>query len=973
MVGPRHGVRAILVALLALPPGLARAQPLSDAGAAGAEDANSNPRAEQLRAFLSGELEVDVEPRTLFDIELEDEVAVRVDEVRVASVLRSLADGGTESADGLSATGLDALRSRLELDRARLTFYQLPKERRSELISLHRVRQEAARPKESDVARRLRLAAEEQQRVLEAARVARTEAERLVREEVARLLGLESQLTVSIEQANSAREQLSHRREATLGWQRRASDAHTSSSADAIYDALITRLEIARTELNDTLDGFQSPRVLQSLGPDPLERLPADVSTEEVTRQRSKVALLIVEASRAEAHRLEARAAELHDEIRKLNQIRLLLLTKLSAEKGSATMGLTRAGWAQAVAEAADLRLILRYHAHLARAAISSVHDEPHGDESFAIWPSIWVVLPWIFCGAVFVWWRRKSRGVLVGLELRAKERDRSERRTAPGGLLRLINFAQGIHRPLEWLLFVWVARELMPGHVLELLEVQIAGLVIYWSLGASLVVHVINAVAQGGVHLDRSLDALRLRSLRLVGRVAVGLSLLLVISEELVGRGTIRRWVLTACVVSIAPVFLILVRWWRSIVFDRLARSKGRSKFQSWLLANRTGWRSFPSAMVAAVQLFISGSIRVVRVFLGRLTLVRRIHAYLFRRGLDRLAETEVVEPFRPLRADAFESLSPDALNSESVPSPAIELVETLLQRIDAGTRVFGLVGNRGAGKSTLLGLLAKATDSTLLDGAVPELVSSIRKTAASAARVILIDDAHCLVKPVLGGLASFDEVMDLARSTPRRVWVLAVDSSLWPFIRRARDSRPLFDEVFVVPPWTEDQIAHLLETRTALAGLSPTFEDLLERLPSANELDRQDALLAKRAGYMRMIWDYARGNPGIALEAWRSSLHDSADSVRVRPLRDPDARDIESLPDSALFVLKAILQMPHATEGDLELATRLNKTEISSFIGFGQAHGFLSTKDQHVWVSWRWYRSVLVVLERKHLLVEL
>jgi hypothetical protein len=203
--------------------------------------------------------------------------------------------------------------------------------------------------------------------------------------------------------------------------------------------------------------------------------------------------------------------------------------------------------------------------------------------------------------------------------------------------------------------------------------------------------------------------------------------------------------------------------------------------------------------------------------------------------------------------------------------------------------------------------------------------------------------------------------------------MWVFAIDSSVWSFLKRARDARPLFDEVRVLRPWNETQIGALLTDRSEGAAISPTFEDLLEPLPlGSDEVDRQDALEAKRAGYERMLWDHVGGNPGLALETWRGSLgHDADGGVHVRPLQVPDTFRLEKLSDPSLFVLRAVLQLVPASIDAVAEATRLRPEEVLQDFRFGQTQGYFTEHMGAVRVAWPWLRDVTRLLERRHLLV--
>src|SRR5690606_38351457 len=137
---------------------------------------------------------------------------------------------------------------------------------------------------------------------------------------------------------------------------------------------------------------------------------------------------------------------------------------------------------------------------------------------------------------------------------------------------------------------------------------------------------------------------------------------------------------------------------------------------------------------------------------------------------------------------------------------------------------------------------------------------------------------------------------------------------------------------------------------------------EDLLDKLPAgADEIDRQEALDAKRAGYQRMLWDHVGGNPGLALEAWRASLaRDANGNVRVRSLQTPDFGALEALPDASLFVLRAVLQLAPAAVGPVAEATRLRPDEVLVDFRFGKSQGYFEEVDGRMRVAWPWLGAV-------------
>jgi energy-coupling factor transporter ATP-binding protein EcfA2 len=1004
-------------------------------GAGGSGEEAHDPRVAEVRALIASTLDPTVTPQSLFDVPLTDESALRVEAVRVQALLASIDAGrvlpptgpapiappiASASASGEAATPVPPTpattsaeatlwRERIELDRARLTFYQLPKARRDELLAAHEARQEAARPKESAEERRAREVEAERQKALEAARVARSEAERLVSEELARLIGLEATVATAREHFREARTALTNRQDAVLGWQRRvkgakAASANATESADAVYDALRKDLKSARDDLDKALDDLQSPvSQVPELGADPLASIPPEVSADQVRARRALVAEAIANAKEEEQTLREQRASTLLDEASSLDHERLSLLPSLSVEKRSAITGFSPAGWEQAQAEARQLLLILRYHRQAAADWIT--HARASRGRGLSWWSTAAVLVPWLLLSWAFSWWRRRS-GVLLALaDKRLEEDDRAERRVTPSPQRQTLRFFREIRRPLEWLAFFSLLFWLLPPSVRSLLEVELFGSVVRWTLGGALVVDVINALAEGAttghVRDQESVATLRLRSLRLVGRVSVAFLLVLVLSARLVGQGTLYSWVLSTCWMAAIPIFLILVRWWRETVFERVDRVRKKSRLQEWVLAKRTGWQSFLAAMVGAVQLFAAGTVKIGQRWVSSFNLARRAHAYLFKRELDRLTSAKAHELAHPLDPTACAVMAPDATHKTWISSPADARLAALKTRLATGRGgVVALVGDRGSGKSSLLRELLSSPEGeggVLIDCAEHPSFESIRERLATEvgprapdetvdadhphkksthAPLVLLDEAQVVIKPVIGGLRTFDDVVAFARTRCQdSLWVISIDAVLWPFLARARDTRPMFDDILTLQGWDEEQIGALLNERLEQAGVTASFEDLLEELPaSADEFDKQDALTERRLGYVRMLWDHVRGNPGLALEVWRGSLaEDTKGMVRVRSLQVPDGTELESLPDSTLFIFRAILQLAPATADEIVTATRLSSDQVQNALRYAEARGYLRrTEPAHdIVVSWRWLRPVLRLLERRHLLV--
>lgn len=966
-----------------------------------------------VRALIADQLEPSLEPASLFAVSLADEDAVRVDAQRLRLLLGAVdrASRRTEKDAirsrfrvvdaGIGDAGVDPIlwRARIELDRARLAFYELPFARRSELLAAHASRQRDTETAPSAQQLRAREADDQRQAALRAAQTARAEAEQQVAAELARLLDVERAQATLDTDFTAQEKEIVEQRDVTIGWQQRAIEARAVAGvADRTYDNLRRALPAARDALSKALDELgNGPSDVPSAGPNTLADLRVDVDTRAADMERDRVEKEARRLRTKEESLRRERAAQLFDEIDTLNHERLRLLFSLSPEKRGAVTGFTLAGWDQAVSEARQLTLILRYHRYIIGQWLVALRH-PSRVLGGVVAGGAVQAFEWLLALGVFIGWRRRSTALLRVLHLRATEEDRRARLPAPSPATRALSFLTQVHRPAEWLTLLFVLRWLLPDATQQILEVRVLSVLTMWIIGAALVVDAVNALAgteRGESPRKGEPDsaALRLRSLRLVGRVVVIFGLILVLSSMLVGRGTIYHWVLSTCWLASIPVLLILVRWWRNIVFHRIERVRRPTRIQRWVLANSQGWwTSFVAACVGGLYLFGSGAARRGRNWIGRFVITRRALAYLFRRQLDRREQTGIVGP---ISAAAFDALGPEKASSKWIANDSDEAIGQLAKRIrERRGGVIAVVGERGMGKSAALRRLHGDGDDTLLLASPSSdatalllhfaqsvgLTSKASLEQAGAAlgaspnlHALLLDDAHHFVQPVVGGLASFDALLATAsRHTRTTTWVFALDEVIWQFFERSRGARPLFDEVIRLKPWGEEPIVNLLQTRTEEAGLAPTFENLVERLPAtADAVDRQEALARCAADYYRLLWDAATGNPGIALHMWRRSLGtDGQAKTAVRPSTALDTSDLERLPDSSVFVLRAVLQLAPARAEDIASGSLLRFSEVTDALRYAVSRGYIEEREGGYQVTWTWFRAITLFLQRKHLL---
>jgi hypothetical protein len=308
---------------------------------------------------------------------------------------------------------------------------------------------------------------------------------------------------------------------------------------------------------------------------------------------------------------------------------------------------------------------------------------------------------------------------------------------------------------------------------------------------------------------------------------------------------------------------------------------------------------------------------------------------------------------------------------------------VGQIIQHIDnTGGGVYAVVGERGSGRSTTLQRVSETRDDVAIidcpfDG-LEALTAELARTSGFpeqstieelAARIdereqefgIIIDNAHRLIHPVMGGLREFDRLIECARQHSNNCcWIISMDWVVWRFLGQSRAVGLLFDEIVTLDEWPEEDIVELLKTRSAQAGIEPVFDGLLPELPiDADVFERNEALATAALSYYRLIWDYAAGNPGVALHVWSDSLGVAEDGrIHVTPFRAPEATHFDRLPDSAVFVMRAVLQLERARPEDVAKATRVALADVHNALRYGVQNGYLEIEAGRHAVSWNWYR---------------
>jgi flagellar biosynthesis GTPase FlhF len=903
------------------------------------------------------------------------------------------------------------LQARLAVDEARLRFYELSRQERDTLLAAHEQRQtksasEKAQIELSEAEKLKEKARKERERAERELAAARSEAAKRLGSERVRLLEVrESQAALAADLAQEKVE-LAGFSEQLLAWLNPADDViktparkrPSPARIDMIYDELTRNLDETREDLSAATDAVgEPPQTLARVGEDALGDLPVDVDRTEVDELRADLLASESQIVKTFEKQQWERMRKLMEAMTALDKRRLELLPLISDDKRSNLNGFTAQAFEQAGNELAQVLLVLRYHWRETTRFVSSVRET--GDTEGSAFTATITALKWMIPIGIFIWWRRRAKEQLRAWRRAAVEAARKKRLRGKTRVERVIQFYSRIRNPFEWLVLVWSVFVLLPRGANDLLEVQLLSTALSWMLGGQLVVNAIDAwFHEGGRHRKSRLQTaqLRFQTLRLLGRVVVTFGLILALTHKLVGEGTIYEWVWTICWLSVVPIFLLILRWWRNVLFHYVELQRKKGTLVKWVEANQEGWQSFPAAVAGGAYLLSQFVLRFVRVYVLGFDFVKRILAYWFRREVEKQSESRTSDVGdADIEAELYDTFDPEHRSTKLVPSVADKQVDEVIERIHLpGGAVFALVGERGSGKTTLLERIHEKTPDTSVircpvggiaefhkvlrreleldeDASDEDVIDLLNKRAGDNA--LLLDDAQHLVRPVVDGLEEFDRLIVLARSSSVScTWVFAFDAVIWQFFKRAREVRPLFDDIIELRPWSEEGIVRLLGSRSDEVELDADFSRLMAKLPpDADEVDAQEALERARNGFYRLLWDYSLGNPGVSLHFWRESLRCAPDGTHiVRLFEPPDTSDLDRLPDSTVFVLRAVVQLERAAIDEVVEATMLGRRQVEDSISYALRRGYLEEVDGRYRIRWKWFRTITRFLARKHLL---
>lgn len=950
------------------------------------------------------------------------EVAKRVPPQASRPAARALQAGPDAAADAAAhdeaqdraLLDAEATNDTLVLMRARIlelreVILGLPLAAREELLAEEQtaLRAEEVRLDRQKAERQAEQADAERQKALQEAQRARSDVERKFAEARARtqqIRGDQLRARADLSDRRHELETAKEERDAFIveAERRVAAVASGSPQADALHDGLVTQLVSLRNvaaRLLDDVDGRpRAPAPPRALVLPETEGTNLGPERDKLTEDHAG---LVQEAASLDRENREATWSALRsvmDAERRLNELRHAVLEKLSPDKRGAVLGFGEEGLAQGAREIARIRLEVRW---LRLSGGESLRDTlAELRRPAAAMRMVFHLLGLLALAWATVFARRRHAGWLEALRGVAA---RSLRRPS------LLRAVQRITQALEAVgvealtLGAVLLAAILPGIDVQHGPLSILYALFLWYWLYRLAIAVTHrglawaASRREGISAGTG-DKL-LRSVQLVMRSGFFVAVLLAIAATIVGRGYLYWVVVRVAWLLVMPVALILIRRWRDDIAEAYLKLRPTGALSRKVGRTRERWVGFFVVIAAFGVVFGAGVVRALRRFVLGFDQTRKALAYLFRRRLEKQVEhaPSVVTLLDPKHLSFF---SERAVVDDQLAVPRYPNLDDLEARFVGwreGERVGAtlLVGRTGYGKTSWLvaararlaranpcaiALRERATTAAAVVAALAPALGAPEATAtedelvtflrAGPRRVVTVDDAQLVFLrgvDTLDGWQSFSRILE--RTAESVMWVVAFAHYPWEFARWASTSGEVFRYHVELPPWSETEIAQLLEHRTRASKLEVTYGDLM--MDAIEGADVKAQLLSTARDYNRLVWDYAEGSPRVALHVWgRSLVPDGEGRARVRLFRSPDAAVLESLSESTKFVLAAIVWHERLSLDEAAFVLQESPAACDDAFARFLEQGIAEPHEGRWRITARWWPMVVRYLRRKHLI---
>ncbi len=798
------------------------------------------------------------------------------------------------------------------------------------------------------------------------------------------------------------------------------------TGADAAVDALL--LEVLEKQ-RALLDGVLGALLERERLPDDLEG--ADAMAGDALRDANRLAGALGSEERGDVQRgieaLHSVARSLSEELSSLRtatherwyrvaerrlevagllqEARHALLDRVSADMRSRLHGLSEVGADNVSVGTLQVWCSLRFH------VVRRAHDFRHLGERLSdgiqLGKVVWALSLSLFALLLSTWvWRRAPALFDRVKKLALKSAQTPAYARFVGSWLNVLE----VLAPRGFLiaLLLWlqgVLTEVAPEPELSIV-VEVIVWVLAYQLSSRLLHMLILRLARRRLSLTVVQKLRILRSVRLALRYGFIVAYVLDVMGQLVGHGVLYGGVRVGALLGAAPILGVLVQRWREDIAAAYLAHQPNSRLARAVEGARDRWYGFFVAVAAFGVVAGHGAGVLGRDFVLGFDQSRKALAYLFRLRIERQAQRRglskvdiAVLPQAVREAFADRPLEKGKLLVDRFSD--VPRVLEAVRRFPSGHSSMLLHGQRGMGRTTWLSQLEHQLDDDrpLLWWTPTQRILSVDELCRALAeavgvkgqprtlaeltialqqggpRVIVIDGIDQLFLRALDGyraIHALTEVMD--RTREHVFWLLSASTPAFRHLCKTRSFDQHIGQTLTLGRWSEGDIRDLIQRRQHASGVGVSFEDLIVRDVEGDRLPTQ--VVETEDGYIRLLWNFAEGNPRVAQLFWLHSLYNasSGEQLRVRLYSAPSADDLEALSEADRFALAAVYLHGSLTKAEAARACRLPLDVTRAHFARALALGLYeeaSPGSGRYGVSAVFFEGAVRYLRRKNLLV--
>ncbi|MCJ2376566.1 ATP-binding protein [Vibrio sp. ZSDZ34] len=609
--------------------------------------------------------------------------------------------------------------------------------------------------------------------------------------------------------------------------------------------------------------------------------------------------------------------------------------------------------------------------------------------------PVIWAGLKVFAIYLALMWWLANHSRLYDQYRELVKNRT-----TAPPLWMKVIWYIGRAGRAIAWLIALTLSLRIL-AELDALSQLIFLEIITWWVLGGAIAISfILEFIHRNSRSVTKQIVQLRLSTVRRYVWSFMVAGLVLQISAQTLGKGTIYFWISSFVTFWFALITLSILLLWKSTVFASLSRITDKPVYVTWAEGNKDSWLlGIVASAIAMLWLVIHHTQHRLIGFLSAIPAFNQALTYLFKIEVAKQSSSQDEQKnlVRIKGNEAFDYILPGNDFSPIVDYAKDELNQLCHYLLTDSPAICVVSGERGVGTTRLLKqILHKAKNAepvylncpysgynALLvhlavsigleeDTSDIKILNHLRKSETTY--LIALDNCQRLVKPKVGGLADLIKLTNLLRrSKKNHRAILSIEKSSWRFVDRSRGERLLFDWVTFMPRWNEQQIRQLFDSRINQNVKYPvSFDGLV--VPKQWDNDSETEEERAKQGFYRILWHYSDGNPTVALRFFRLSIrkHKENGKVVVRLFNAPVSEELEKMPKPMLAVLRSIVQLEIASPEDLSECTQLSIAEVIGVLRYFQSRGFIEWAEEKARISDHWFRHITNVLDRQHLLVK-